>query len=236
MYKTILFKVSGEALKGNRSVTWDIDSLIQLSDVVKKILEKNIRVGIVVGGGNIFRGRDAEKLKIERVNSDYMGMVATDINGMMINNVFNSNGIKSYLYSEIPIDNVIEKFDKTEAIKKLDDGYVLIFSGGYGKPFYSTDTGAASKAIDINADVILSGKHGVDGVYDKDPGLNKDAKKFDFVTFDELINLDTKALDISSLKLCKQHNLTIRVFNMDRFENVLKALDDINYGTTIRKE
>ena len=236
MYKTILFKVSGEALKGNSRDCWDIETLKELANVVKQIKDLGIRVGIVIGGGNIFRGRNAEALGIERVNSDYMGMVATDINGMMITNVFNSFGISTSLYSEIPIINVIEKFNANKANLDLDEGKVVVFAGGFGKPYYSTDTGAASKAISINADVILSGKHGVDGVYDKDPAKYKDAKRYDVVSYDELINNNTQAMDIDSIKMCKEHNIVIRVFNMDKFDNVLEVLKDEKMGTTIRKE
>lgn len=235
-YKTILLKLSGEALKANGKEVWDYKELLHLTNIIKEIHNKGIRIGIVVGGGNIFRGRVAEQLNLERVNADYMGMMATNINGMMLCNTFNQNGVKTTLYSAIPVENVIEKYNKETTLKDLDEGKVVIFAGGFGLPYYSTDTGSADKAFDIDATALLVGKHGVDGVYDKDPVKYNDAIKFDKITYDQIIDNNIQAMDIESIKLCKKNNTLVRVFNMDDLDNILKVLEDDQMGTTIRKE
>ncbi len=235
-YKKILLKLSGEALKVNDSDIFDVDVLNKLSLIVKKIVDEGIKVGIVVGGGNIMRGRNSNKLGLERVNLDYIGMLATNINALLLQNVFTKNGIEVETFSALPVKDTIEEIDVKKANIALDNNKVVIFGGGTGKPFVSTDTAASLRAKEINADVILAGKHGVDGVYNDDPNVNKEAFMYKEVSYDEIIKNSIKALDIEAIKICKENNTIIRVFNMDDLDNILKVLEDTNMGTTIRKD
>ena len=232
MYKRVLLKLSGEALAAN-DFPFNIDTLNEVARQVKEITELGIKVGIVIGGGNICRGRIFEKLGFERVNADYSGMLATVINANMLEASLVNLGVKAKALSVIEAQNV-ERYDAEKANKYLDEGYVLLFGGGYGKPYYSTDTGSAQRAADINADVILMAKTGTDGVYDKDPNKFDDAKRFDELTFDDILRLNLQVIDSQAAELCSKYKIGAFVFNMSDKDNIIKAAKNEAVGTTIK--
>ena len=201
---------------------------------VKKISDMGIGVGIVVGGGNICRGRIFEELGFDRVKADYAGMLATVINAVMFSAELSRLGVKSVPMSAVTAQNVMD-FDVDEANRLIEEGNVVVFGGGYGKPYYSTDTGSAQRAKDIHADVILMAKSGVDGVYDKDPNKYADAKKFDELTFDDILELGLKVIDPQAAEICAQSGIEAFVFNMSEEDNIVKAVTGEAVGTVIRR-
>ena len=236
-YKRVLLKISGESLKGNQD--HDIvesKALRELATTIKNIHEQGVEIGIVVGGGNIFRGRVSQDFGLERINADYMGMTATIINALVLKNIFTVLGIESEAMSCLSMPSVLEDYDALKANKLLEEGKVVIFGGGTGKPLLSTDTAAALRARDIHADVILAGKSGVDGIYDKDPKTHKDAKFLEHVTYKEYYDLHLEALDIEAIKICEANNIEIRVFNSNDFENMNRVVNGSTIGSYIRKE
>ena len=192
-----------------------------------------VDVGIVIGGGNICRGRIFEDLGFDRVKADYAGMLATVINAVMFSAELNKVGVDSVAMSAIKAQNVMD-FDAEEANRLLEQGSVVVFGGGYGLPYYSTDTGSAQRAKDIHADVILMAKSGVDGVYDDDPDHNPNAKKFDVLSFDDILNLGLKVIDKEAAQLCKQSGIEAFVFNMAEEDNIFKAVMKDATGTLIK--
>ncbi len=232
MYKRVLLKLSGEALAAP-DFPFSVDVLESIGKQVKEIAEMGVGVGIVVGGGNICRGRIFEDLGFDRVKADYAGMLATVINAVMFSAELNKLGVKSVAMSAIKAQNVLD-FDSDEANRLMDEGYVLVFGGGYGLPYYSTDTGSAQRAKDIHADVILMAKSGVDGVYDSDPDENPNAKKFDELTFNDILSLGLKVIDLQAAELCKESGIEAFVFNMADEGNIVKAVKGEAVGTVIR--
>lgn len=232
MYKRILLKLSGEALSAN-DFPFNTDTLKEVSRQVKEISDLGVKVGIVVGGGNICRGRIFESLGFDRVKADYAGMLATVINAIMLEATLNDMGVKAKALSVVEAQNV-ERYDIEKANKYLEEGYVLIFGGGYGLPHYSTDTGSAQRAVDINAETILMAKNGVDGVYDKDPGKNPDAKRFDELTFDDILRLNLQVIDSQAAELCGKYKVGAFVFNMSDQDNIIKAVKQEAVGTVIK--
>ena len=232
MYKRVLLKLSGEALSAP-DFPFSTDVLEKIALQVKKIREMGVDVGIVVGGGNICRGRIFEDLGFDRVQADYAGMLATIINAIMFSAELNKVGVKSVPMSAVTAQNVLD-FDKDEANRLMADGYVIVFGGGFGKPYYSTDTGSAQRAKDIGADVILMAKSGVDGVYDSDPDDNPDAKRFDELTFNDILNLGLKVIDSQAAELCQEAKIEAFVFNMADEDNIVKAVKGEAVGTVIR--
>lgn len=235
-YTRILLKLSGEALKENDTDLFSVDLIKKLGDTLKELTNKGVKIGIVVGGGNIFRGRVSEQFNLDRVLSDKMGMLATNINGLLLNNVFNQNGIDCALMSAMPVPGVVEDIIVKEANTNLDEGKIVIFAGGTGKPYFSTDTAASLRAIDIKADVILACKNGIDGFYSDDPRNNPNAKFLPFLTYDEILEKKLNAMDLDSIKICKENNIEIRVFNMNDLNNIIKVCEGDNIGTRIGKE
>ncbi|MBR4461818.1 MAG: UMP kinase [Erysipelotrichaceae bacterium] len=232
MYKRVLLKLSGEALAAP-DFPFSTEILEKIALQVKEIREMGIDVGIVIGGGNICRGKIFEKIGFDRVQSDYAGMLATVINAVMFSAELNKVGVPSVAMSAITAQNVLD-FDKDEANRLIDEGNVIVFGGGYGLPYYSTDTGSAQRAADIGADVILMAKSGVDGVYDSDPDENPDAKKFDELTFDDILRLELKVIDASAAELCLQNKIDAFVFNMQEEGNIVKAAKGEAVGTVIK--
>ena len=232
MYKRILLKLSGEALAGKEKV-FDMDFMENLAEDIKQIVLDGTQVGIVVGGGNICRGRMFERLGLDRVEADYTGMLATVVNAVLLAAALNKCGVKAKALSVITAQNV-ETFDKEKANKYLDEGYTLVFGGGYGLPYYSTDSGSAQKAADIGAEIILMGKHGVDGVYDKDPGKYPDAKKIDELTFNDIIKNELQVIDLEAAKMCNENKIMAFIFNMDEPGNIAKAARGEITGTIVR--
>lgn len=236
-YKTVILKLSGEALHdSNSNSILDAKKLNDIGKLVQELISLNVRVGIVTGAGNIFRGRIAHEAGIKVVDGDYMGMVGTVINCKAISSILDKLGIKNVLYSALAVEDVAIKFDEKDAINKLNDGYVLIFAGGLGRPGITTDSTAAKRAIQINADAILAGKNGVDGVYDKDPNKFNDAKFLKSLTYQEVLDMDLKVMDIGAIEILKQSEVETRVFSMEDINNFIKVVQGEELGTTITKE
>ena len=232
MYKRVLLKLSGEALAAN-DFPFNVETLAEVARQVKEISDLGIKVGIVVGGGNICRGRIFEQLGFNRVKADYAGMLATVVNAVMLESSLTNIGVKAKALSVIEAQNV-ERYDVDKANKYLDEGYVLVFGGGYGQPYYSTDTGSAQRAIDIKAETILMAKNGVDGVYDKDPLKYSDAMRFDELTFDDILRLNLQVIDSQAADMCGKYKVGAFVFNMSDKDNIIKAAKGEAVGTVIK--
>ena len=232
MYKTVLLKLSGEAISA-RDFPFDNEVITDVAMQIKEIAEMGIRVGVVIGGGNIARGRLFEEMGFDRVQSDYAGMLGTVINALILSAKLTQLGVKNKPMSAIKAETV-DMFDEKEANKLLDEGYVLVFGGGVGKPYHSTDTGSAQRAKEISADVILMAKSGVDGVYDSDPDTNPDAKRFDELTFNDILDLGLKVIDAQAAEICKDAKIEGFVFSMAEENNIVKAVKGEATGTHIR--
>jgi len=230
-YKRILLKLSGEALVGDKSGGIDPEILIKYSNEIKKIYDKGVEIAIVIGGGNIYRGFNNE-YKIDRVQGDYMGMLATLINGLALQNTLENIGIPTRLQSAINVNKVAEPYIKRKAIRHLDKKRIVIFSAGTGNPYFTTDSAAVLRAIEIEADVILKGTR-VDGIYNEDPNKNSEAFKFEKITFNEAISKGLKIMDTTAFTLSHENKLPIIVFDMNQDNNLLKVLNGEKIGTLV---
>ena len=230
-YKRILLKLSGEALVGDKAGGIDPEILIKYSNEIKKIYDKGVEIAIVIGGGNIYRGFNNE-FKIDRVQGDYMGMLATLINGLALQNTLENIGIPTRLQSAINVNKVAEPFIKRKALRHLDKKRIVIFSAGTGNPYFTTDSAAVLRAIEIEADVILKGTR-VDGIYNEDPNKNSDAFKFEKITFKEAISKGLKIMVTTAFTLSHENKLPIIVFDMNQENNLLKVLNGENVGTLV---
>jgi len=233
VYKRILLKLSGEALLGDRSYGIDPKRIAQYAKDIKSILDLGVEVAIVIGGGNIFRGVSASSNGIDRVQGDYMGMLATVINGMALQSSLEEEKIETRLQTAIKIEAVAEPYIKRKAVRHLEKKRVVIFGGGTGNPFFTTDSAAVLRAIEVSADVILKGTR-VDGVYDSDPEKNEKAVKFDFISFSDVIGKNLKVMDSTAFTLSQENNLPIVVFNMNKPGNLLKVIKGDKIGTLIK--
>ncbi|MHB1146263.1 MAG: UMP kinase [Lutibacter sp.] len=233
-YKRILLKLSGEALMGDRQYGIDPKRLSAYAEEIKKIVDNGIEVAIVIGGGNIFRGVSGASNGIDRVQGDYMGMLATIINGLALQSAIESIGIKTRLLTAIKMEQVAEPFIKRRAVRHLEKGRVVIFGGGTGNPYFTTDTAAVLRAIEISADVILKGTR-VDGIYTSDPEINKDAIKFDTITFKDVLSKGLKIMDTTAFTLSQENNLPIIIFDMNVEGNLEKVISGENIGTKVDK-
>lgn len=233
-YKRILLKLSGEALMGDRQYGIDPNRLSAYAEEIKKIVENGIEVAIVIGGGNIFRGVAAANTVIDRVQGDYMGMLATIINGLALQSAIEAIGIKTRLLTAIKMEQVAEPFIKRRAVRHLEKGRVVIFGGGTGNPYFTTDTAAVLRAIEIGADVILKGTR-VAGIYTSDPEKNEDAIKFDKITYEDVMNKGLKVMDMTAFTLSQENNLPIIVFDMNVKGNLEKVISGENIGTKVDK-
>ena len=231
-YNRILLKLSGEALMGNQKYGIDSDVLSSYAKDIKSIIDKECQIAIVIGGGNIYRGIQSEKSGFDRVQGDHMGMLATIINGMALQSALESLNIETRLQTAIRMEQIAEPYIRRRAIRHLEKNRVVIFGGGTGNPYFTTDTAAALRAVEIEADTILKGTR-VDGVYSADPEKDKHATKFETITFDEAYNLDLKIMDLTAFTLCKENKLPINVFNMNTKGNLLKVCDGKKVGTLI---
>ena len=231
-YKRILLKLSGESLMGKKQFGIDNERLAEYSAQIKEVLELGIEVAIVIGGGNIFRGVQAEEGGMDRTHGDYMGMLATMINSMALQASLEAAGVKTRLLSAIEMKEISEPFIRRRAVRHLEKGRVVIFGAGTGNPFFTTDSAASLRAIEINADVILKGTR-VDGIYTADPEKDKTATKFDFITFDDAYSRGLKVMDMTAFTLCKENDLPIIVFDMDTPGNLMKVLTTDNVGTLV---
>ena len=231
-YKRILLKLSGEALMGNRQYGIDNDRLKEYATEIKKVVDKGCEVAIVIGGGNIFRGLAGAATGMDRVQGDYMGMLATVINGMALQGALEDAGIMTRLQSAIEMDKVAEPFIKRKAVRHVEKGRVVIFGAGTGNPYFTTDTAATLRAIEIDADVILKGTR-VDGIYDSDPEKNADAVKFNSLSFDEVFEKNLKVMDMTAFTLSHENKLPIIVFDMNKEGNLERLIDGENVGTLV---
>ncbi len=231
-YKRILLKLSGEALMGERQYGIDNDRLKEYAVEIKKVVDKGCEVAIVIGGGNIFRGLAGAAKGMDRVQGDYMGMLATVINGMALQGALEDAGIITRLQSAIEMDKVAEPFIKRKAVRHLEKGRVVIFGAGTGNPYFTTDTAATLRAIEIDADVILKGTR-VDGIYDSDPEKNADAVKFNSLSFEEVFEKDLKVMDMTAFTLSHENKLPIIVFDMNKEGNLERLIDGENIGTLV---
>ncbi|MBC6367135.1 UMP kinase [Algoriphagus sp. AK58] len=231
-YKRILLKLSGEALMGEKKYGIDPARLQQYADEIKKVKEMGVEIAIVIGGGNIFRGVQAEKSGIDRVQGDYMGMLATLINAMALQSALEQNGMYTRLMSGIKIESVCEPFIRRRAIRHLEKGRIVIFGAGIGNPYFTTDSTAALRAIEIESDVVLKGTR-VDGVYTADPEKDASATKYQNISFDEVYKKNLNVMDMTAFTLCQENNLPIIVFDMNKEGNLSKLVQGQEIGTLI---
>lgn len=232
-YKRILLKLSGEALMGNKQYGIDAKRLDQYVNEIKKVKEEGLEIAIVIGGGNIFRGVEGESAGIDRVQGDYMGMLATVINAMALQSALEKSGLYTRLMSGIKIEEVCEPFIKRRAVRHLEKGRIVIFGAGIGNPYFTTDSTASLRAIEVGADVVLKGTR-VDGVYTEDPEKNPDAQKFSKITFQEVYEKGLKVMDMTAFTLCHENKLPIIVFDMNKPGNLNEiVLGNEEVGTLI---
>jgi len=231
-YKRILLKLSGEALMGTRQYGIDPERLSEYAQDIKQITNLGVEVAIVIGGGNIFRGVSGASNGMDRVQGDHMGMLATVINGLALQSALEDAEIPTRLQTAIKINEVAEPFIRRKAMRHLQKGRVVIFGGGTGNPYFTTDSAAVLRAIEIEADVILKGTR-VDGIYSSDPEKNKDAVKFDFINFEDVLKKGLKVMDTTAFTLSQENNLPIIVFDMNTKGNLLKVVSGETIGTTV---
>ncbi|MBT3560282.1 MAG: UMP kinase [Flavobacteriaceae bacterium] len=231
-YNRILLKLSGEALVGDKNAGIDSKKLLHYANEIKKIHDIGVEVSIVIGGGNIYRGFNNTEHKIDRVQGDYMGMLATIINGLALQNTLENIGIPTRLQSAINVNQVAEPYIKRKAIRHLEKNRIVIFAAGTGNPYFTTDSAAVLRAIEIEADIILKGTK-VDGIYDCDPEINSDAVKFENITFNEAIKKGLKIMDTTAFTLSQENNLPIIVFDINSSDNLLKAVSGEKIGTIV---
>ena len=231
-YKRVLLKLSGEALIGDKNYGIDPTILNDYAKEIKEIYDINTEIAIVIGGGNIFRGVSGASKGMDRVQADYMGMLATMINGLALQSALENNEVPTRLQSAINVEAIAEPFIKRRATSHLEKGRVVIFGSGTGNPFFTTDSAAVLRAIEINADVILKGTR-VDGIYNSDPEKNKEAIKFDSLSFDEVLKKGLKVMDTTAFTLSQENNLPIIVFDMNNKGNLIKIINGEKIGTRV---
>lgn len=231
-YKRILLKLSGESLMGEKQYGIDEKRLAEYATQIKEIHELGVQIGIVIGGGNIFRGLSGANKGFDRVKGDQMGMLATVINSLALSSALGSVGVKSRVLTAVRMEPIGEFYSKWKAIENLENGEVVIMSAGTGNPFFTTDTGSSLRGIEIEADVMLKGTR-VDGIYTADPEKDKTATKFKEITYDEIYNRGLKVMDLTATTMCKENNLPIVVFDMDTVGNLKKVILGEEIGTLV---
>ncbi|SNR89184.1 uridylate kinase [Anaerovirgula multivorans] len=233
LYKRVLLKLSGEALAGTKGFGLDTETINKIAEEIKYITEKGVQVAIVVGGGNFWRGRSGEGM--DRTTADYMGMMATVINGLALQDALENIDIMTRVQTAIEMRQIAEPYIRRRAVRHLEKSRVVIFAGGTGNPYFSTDTTAALRAAEIEADIILLAKK-VDAVYDKDPHTYHDAKKFEELTYLDVLKLELKVMDSTATSLCMDNRIPIKVFSLDEPENIIKVIYGERIGTYIHSE
>ena len=231
-YRRILLKLSGEALMGNQNHGIDPERIDHYAKEIKKVFDKGIEIAIVIGGGNIFRGVSGSSKGMDRVQADYMGMLATVINGLALQGALENNNVPTRLQTAIKIEAIAEPFIKRKATRHLEKGRVVIFGSGTGNPFFTTDSAAVLRAIEINADIILKGTR-VDGIYNDDPEKNIEATKFDNLSFDEVLKKGIKVMDTTAFTLSQENKLPIIVFDINTSNNLYKVVKGEKIGTRV---
>ena len=231
-YKRVLLKLSGEALAGKSGFGLDFNVAKRIALEIKELVDMGIQVGAVVGGGNIWRGRSGEGM--DRTTADYMGMLATCINGLALQDSLEQVGVDTRVQTAIEMKAVAEPYIRRRAVRHLEKGRVVIFSAGTGNPYFSTDTTAALRAAEIGADAILVGKT-IDGVYSADPKVDSNAIKYDKITYSDILNKNLKVMDLTAISLCKDNNIKLIVFELAKPENIVKAIKGEEVGTLINE-
>lgn len=231
-YKRILLKLSGESLMGNQKYGIDVTCVESYARQIREISNMGVQIGIVIGGGNIFRGLSGSKKGFDRVKGDSMGMLATVINALALSSALDNEGCKNRVLTAIRMEPIGEFYAKSKAVGYLEQGYVTIFSAGTGNPYFTTDTGSSLRAIEIEADAMLKGTR-VDGIYTADPEKDPNAVKFDRITYDEIYNKGLKIMDLTATTMCKENHLPIVVFNMDVEGNLKKLMSGEEIGTVV---
>jgi uridylate kinase len=232
-YKRILLKLSGESLMGDKQYGIDNKQVLQYAQDIKAVKDKGMEIAIVVGGGNIFRGLSAEKSGMERAQADYMGMLATVINCMALQNALESIGVETRLQSAIKMEQICEPYIRRRAMHHLEVGHIVIFGAGTGNPYFTTDTAASLRAIEIKADVVLKGTR-VDGIYTADPEKDPTATRYDEITFQEVYDKGLNVMDMTAITLCQENSLPIIVFDMNKPGNFMKIADGEKIGTLVK--
>ena len=231
-YNRILLKLSGESLQGGQGYGIDVSRLNDYAEQIRQARELGVQIGIVIGGGNIFRGLSGAGKGFDRVKGDQMGMCATVINSLALSSALDAKGVSNKVLTAIRMEPIGEFYSKWKAIEALEQGCVVIMSGGTGNPYFTTDTGSSLRGIEIGADVMLKGTR-VDGVYTADPEKDPAAIKFSRITYDEVYNRGLKVMDLTATAMCKENNLPVYVFNMDVYGNLMRVLDGEDIGTLV---
>jgi uridylate kinase len=232
MYKRVLLKLSGEALAADRGFGVDVARLLEISQEILAVRELGVEVAIVVGGGNFFRGVAEQARNMDRVSADQMGMLATVINALALQDALEKCDVQTRVMSAIEMNQVAEPYIRRRAIRHLEKGRVVIFGAGLGSPYFSTDTAASLRAMEIKADVLLKATK-VEGIYDADPVITKDAVKFEHITYMEILRLGLKVMDSTAVSLCKDNNLPVIIFNMNRPGNILRVVSGEKVGSLV---
>ncbi|NLF83052.1 MAG: UMP kinase [Candidatus Gastranaerophilales bacterium] len=233
-YKRILLKISGEALMNDQSFGIDPETINGVAEQIKQVSDMGVQIAVVVGGGNIFRGvQNSAKLGMDQASADYVGMLATTMNALILQGVLKKHGLQVRVLNAIKMDQIAEQYIRLRALRHLEKGRVVIFAGGTGNPFFTTDTAAALRASEINAEAMLMAKNKVNGVYDSDPRENPHALKFVFLTYDDVIEKDLKVIDTAAISLCKNNNIPIIVFDFASKDSIEKILRGEQEGTLI---
>ncbi len=235
-YNRVLLKVSGEALAGEQRFGINPHVVADVARQIKEAKDLGVQIAIVCGGGNIWRGKTGSDMGMERASADYMGMLATVMNGMALQNALESIGVDTRLLTAIDMKEIAEPYIRRRAVRHLEKDRIVIFVAGTGSPFFTTDTTAALRAAEIDADVILMAKNGVDGVYSDDPKINPNAVKYDHITYLDVLNEDLHIMDQTAITLCKDNNIDLCVFNMQEDGNIAKACEGTVIGTTISRK
>lgn len=233
-YNRILLKLSGEALMGEQQYGIDPNRLNDYAEEIAEASRQGVQIAIVIGGGNIFRGLQGASKGMDRIQGDYMGMLATVINNMAIQSSLQSKGVKATLLSGLHIDRIADSMSSAKAIALLEQGHIVVIGGGTGNPFFTTDTGSALRAVEVKADIILKGTR-VDGIYTADPEKDPTATKFDHITYEEAYDRNLKVMDLTAFTMCKENNMPMYVFDMNKKGNLLKVLKGENIGTLVTK-
>ena len=230
-YKRVLLKLSGEALAGDNKNGVDVETVGKICDKIKEVVDLGTKVGIVVGGGNFWRGRNGHQM--ERTTADYMGMLATAMNGLALQDALEARGVFTRVQTSIEMREIAEPFIQRKAMKHLEKGRVVIFACGTGHPYFTTDTAAALRATEMNAEVLLLGKS-IDAVYSADPKLDPNAKKYDEISYIDVLNKDLKVMDSTATSLCRDNNIPLLVFGIDDPENIVRAVKGDKIGTVVK--
>jgi uridylate kinase len=234
MYKRVIIKMSGEALKGNTEFGIDPKTVLKYAKEIKEVHDLGVEVGIVIGGGNIWRGKTAEEMGMDRAQADYMGMLATIMNGLAFQDALEKLDVPTRVESALEVNQVCERYIRRKADKHLSNGVVAIFVGGTGSPFFSTDTAAALRAAELDCEVILMAKHGVDGIYDKDPRKHKNAIMYNELTHKFVLDNGLEIIDSTAASMCHENKIDLIVFNMEQEGNIKRAILGEKIGTIVK--